>query len=57
MRTNVTAETVRMRRLERVRRTLQPKRVGRLMYRCPICRKYSYDLNAHRCGRTMGYPG
>lgn len=52
------AETLRRRRLDKLRRTVQPKhRVGRLMYQCPSCRKWTYSLSAHQCGKRMSYPG
>jgi len=58
MRTAGAAATVRRRRLEKVRRAIQPKhRVGRLMYLCTDCRRWTYNLSQHQCGRRMNYPG
>lgn len=45
----------RQRRIKSVR--MGPRRQGRLLYQCPECRKLSYNLAAHRCGKTSTYAG
>jgi len=33
-----------------------PRRAGRLMYQCKECRRFTYNLHAHQCGKRMDYP-
>lgn len=44
----------RRRRIKSVR--MGPRRPGRLMYQCQACRRWTYNLPAHLCGKRMDYP-